>query len=355
MSREQPPELPDDIPPERVARLLPLFAESEPQPAPLEVNEYLIRHWCETFEDANPLYLDADYARSRSFRGLVAPPASLMTTFAMPFRWPWPPPEGLPRRHVHYDVKEALGLPVGIISRIDMEFHRPVEVGERLSISQRLVSVSPVKQTRLGEGRFWVVERRFWNSDGQLVATEQLTAFGYGHDAAESSDQPPEGGWSPAVEEAIQGGRTGYQPPPRRRLRWQDVYQGQELPSLFMPITFLRCVYAASATRDFSPQHSDPHYATVRSRTRNIFVNTPFQMGMVSRLLTDWAGPEATVRRIALAMRDNICAGDEVRLTGKVSRKYVQDGRHLVDVDVSIMTEHGIASLCEATLELPSD
>src|SRR5437899_472161 len=92
-------------------RLRELATESKPEAAPLEVNEYLIRHWCETLEDANPLYLDAAYARSQGFRSVIAPLGSIMTTFSMQFRWPWPPAEAggrAPALHIHYDVKAAL-------------------------------------------------------------------------------------------------------------------------------------------------------------------------------------------------------------------------------------------------------
>ena len=83
--------VPEDLSPEARDKLLALARESRPEPAAIEVDEYLIRHWCETLEDGNPLYLDAEYARSRGYRGVVAPPGSVMTTFAMPLRWPWPP------------------------------------------------------------------------------------------------------------------------------------------------------------------------------------------------------------------------------------------------------------------------
>jgi hypothetical protein len=62
----------------------------------------------------------------------------------------------------------------------------------------------------------------------------------------------------------------------------------------------------------FLPQHSNRDYAQQRSMTRDVFVNTPFNMGMVSRLMTDWAGPRSTVRRMKLAMRGNVCAGDNM-------------------------------------------
>ena len=63
MSREEALDyIPEDLSDENKQRLRELTVESEPEPASLEVNEYLIRHWCETLEDGNPLYMDGDYA-----------------------------------------------------------------------------------------------------------------------------------------------------------------------------------------------------------------------------------------------------------------------------------------------------
>ena len=335
--------------------LLALTVESEPEPAPLVVNEYVIRHWCEALEDGNLLYSDEAFARTRGLPGIVAPPGSIMTAFTTPFRWPWPPTSrGEPEPHIHYRVKDALGLPVGIITDIDIEYGERPQLGDRISISQRLVSVSPWKKTKLGEGHFWTMDRIYRNQHGQMLATERMTAFGYGREEAEIGDRKSEsGGWSAAVEEMIEGERTGYQPPPVREVFWEDVSVGEELPKLVMPFTTTRAAYLASATRDFSPQHSNREYAQQRSKTKDVFVNTPFNVGMISRFLTDWAGPASTVRRIRFAMRGNVCAGDDMILEGRVTVKVVEDGEHRVVVEVTISTQDGAVTPCTAVIALP--
>src|SRR3972149_1404673 len=68
--------------------------ESEPQPAPLAVNEAMARHWCEMVEDANPIYFDEAYARTTWLQGTFAPPAMLFTWGRPPV---WPPGDRLSR------------------------------------------------------------------------------------------------------------------------------------------------------------------------------------------------------------------------------------------------------------------
>jgi acyl dehydratase len=332
-------------------QILALAEESPPEPAPIEVDEYLIRHWCEVLEDGNRLYIDAAYARSLDRPGVSAPPASLLTTFLLPLRWPWPPEAGEPRRFIHYDLKELLDLPVGIVTDVDVAYYAPVFVGDRLNTTQRLVSISAWKRTSVGEGHFWTIDRTYRNQDALLVARERMTLFSYGRG---TGPQEPGvgGGWSAAVEQMI-GSDGVYQPPESRSLYWDDVGEGDALPEIRMPITFTRAVYMASATRDFSPQHSNRAYAQQRSMARDVFVNTPFNMGMVSRLMTDWAGPRSTVRRMKLAMRGHVCAGDDMVVTGTVTSKYVAEGEHRVDLDIVISTADGPATPCSATLALP--
>ena len=42
-----------------------------------------------------------------------------------------------------------------------------------------LRSVSAEKTTKLGTGRFWVIDVVYANQDGELVAKESYTGFGY--------------------------------------------------------------------------------------------------------------------------------------------------------------------------------
>ncbi len=162
------------------------------------------------------------------------------------------------------------------------------------------------------------------------------------------------GGWSTAVEEAIKGELTGYKPKEFKQVYFEEVSEGFQLPQVKLPITVTRCVYLASATRDFSPQHSNRDYAQGKSKTKDMFVNTQFNMGMVSRLITDWAGPDAFIRRLKIAMRGNVCAGDDMILDGKVTKKYQKDGANCIDLEIIIATQAGPTTPCEATVLLPS-
>jgi len=378
--------IPDHVSEENRRKILELARESPREVSQVECCEYLIRHWCETVEDGNPLYLDEDYARSRGFRGLVAQPGMLICTLTLPFRWPWP--EGhRSQRLIHFRLKELLELPVGILASYEKWFHAPVQVGDRLSSTVRLLEISPFKRTRVGEGYFTTIETNYYNQDDLVVAQSYTSLFSYGgrHGAdgkppaggapAPSSDpakrvqpssieeqapaDPPSGdairgGWHNATEECLESWRTGWRPKPPAELYWEDVSVGDELPRLVMPITVTRCSFMASASRDFAPQHHNSWYAQNRSKTRDMFLGTHFNLGMMSRFMTDWGGPLSTVRRIQLAMRRSICAGEDMIMTGRVTTKYEEDGERRVDLAIAIDTERGAAYQAGGTLALPT-
>jgi acyl dehydratase len=334
--------------------------------APVVVNEHSILHWCETVEDGNPLYLDPEYARTAGAPDRLAPPAMAPVWF-VPYRWPWPNPElpDTPKRSCNQRVKEILGLPTGIATQIEARYERDVSVGQRLQMRTRLGSISAPKRTRLGEGRFWVIEDAYETDAGDAVARQRMTVFGYaGAGSARAAPtttpaptlRPPvghaAGGWHVALEEMLRGDETGYRPPPYRDRRTEVVAGGETLPALRMPITVSRCVYLASATRDYSPQHHHRDYAQQRSGVRDMFINTTFALGVLARYLTDWGGPASRVRRLTLTMRGNVCAGDDLILTGKVTGLRREAGEALVDLELMIATQDGQAMPCGGTLAL---
>jgi uncharacterized protein len=80
---------------------------------------------------------------------------------------------------VHFDLKEGLGLPEAVMSDNTIVFYEPVRPGDRLVTSQILRSVSGEKTTKLGTGRFWVIDVEYHNQRGDRVAVESYTGFGY--------------------------------------------------------------------------------------------------------------------------------------------------------------------------------
>jgi MaoC like domain len=111
--------------------------------------------------------------------------------------------------------------------------------------------------------------------------------------------------------------------------RFADVRPGEELPELAVEITTTLVVAGAIASRDYQDVHHDDALARRRG-TPGIFMNILTTNGLVGRFVTDWAGPDATVKRIAIRLGVPNFAGDTMRLTGRVASA----GEGVVDVQV---------------------
>lgn len=339
-----------DLPDPVRQRLLGLTRETPRRLAGIGVSEDAIRHWCEAFEDGNPLYLEAGAAQLHGHVGPVAPLGAVLSTFVLPYRWPWPPAPGeVPERNLHHDVKEILGYRSASIGKVTVEQLAELQVGDQIEVSQRLGSVSGIKRTTLGEGRFWVIERRYYRSGGGLAVCEAMTSFGY--DLQPSSGENTRRSANDAIEVALGGAAPSAGPKREPGLVWDSIEVGQELPPLRLPITPLRSAYVASATRDFAPVHVDAEYARSIARAADAFMSREFHIGMISRCLTDWAGSRVRVRRIELTLRQNLCVGDEMTVTGKVVAKRQSEGRAELDLEVEIHSTRGISSTAAVTIE----
>jgi acyl dehydratase len=111
-------------------------------------------------------------------------------------------------------------------------------------------------------------------------------------------------------------------------------------------------VAGAIATRDFMPVHHDRDYAASQG-SPNIFVNIMTDNGLCSRFLTDWAGPEAMVRKIAIRLGVPAYAGTTLEYTGTVTGKSTRDGEGIVEVEFRARTADGEHVSGTAVLGLP--
>lgn len=128
-------------------------------------------------ENGNPLYWDEAVAEELA-GGPIAPP-SMLSVWFRPHNWAPGVSEPQVPLKVHFDLKETLGLPEAVMSDNVITFGEPVRPGDRITTRQILRSVSDEKTTKLGTGRFWVIDVEYHTQDGTWVGTESYTGFGY--------------------------------------------------------------------------------------------------------------------------------------------------------------------------------
>jgi len=103
-------------------------------------------------------------------------------------------------------------------------------------------------------------------------------------------------------------------------LKWSDIEVGDQVTPLEIAITTTMIVAGAIASRDFMPVHHDPVYAK-KQGSPNLFMNILTTNGYCVRFLTDWAGPEAMVKKLSIRLGVPCFPDDPLRFTGSVTAK----------------------------------
>ena len=152
---------------------------SEPLQIPEEISASDVRHFVSVIGETNPIYRDEAYARRMGYKRCVVPPMFVVILF----------------RRIQVPVGKRPGLDWG-----DLELPpafkntrnagqvytwlRPVYVGDRLTVTTRLVDLL-ARRTRDGRPMILIVsEFEIRNQDGELILKQlnhdaklQLTAF----------------------------------------------------------------------------------------------------------------------------------------------------------------------------------
>lgn len=135
---------------------------------------------------------------------------------------------------------------------------------------------------------------------------------------------------------------------------WEDVNEGEELSPIVYNLNYTSFVAGVSGGQDWNLIHHDTQETQKRGYPE-IFVHTNQQQGMFSHLLMDFIGDEGWLKRFQVQFRRMNHLGTTATAKGKVTKKYTQDGEHLVDLDVWIEnSKEGISSPGSATVRLPA-
>jgi len=146
--------------------------------APDPVNQPMIRHWSAAFEDHNPVYTDSALAARSRFGGIVAPPLMLQTWIMAT-----PTITGIAERGgspVEPESKGPLAVfdKVGFVgtlaSNSEFEIERYLHLGEVISATTVIESISDEKTTRLGPGYFVTWVTTYVDESGEVVGRQRF-------------------------------------------------------------------------------------------------------------------------------------------------------------------------------------
>jgi acyl dehydratase len=132
--------------------------------------------------------------------------------------------------------------------------------------------------------------------------------------------------------------------------RVSEVKVGEELPPLDVPLTAAIIVGGAIASRDYTPVHHD-RAAAQASGMSDVFMNILTTNGYVGRYVTDWAGPDAAIRKVAIKLGAPNLPGDTMKMRGKVAKIDAASGQ--VEIEVAAKNAWGDHATGTVVVALP--
>lgn len=129
-----------------------------------EIEKESIRRWAEAIGNLNPLYHDEEYAKSKGYRSILAPPGFI--------------------GNYDFPIKASRRRSLGHISTRNLnggneyEFFKSVQAGDVLTATSKLIQLYE-REGKLGKMIFMVYEDTYKNQESEIVAKARWTGIAY--------------------------------------------------------------------------------------------------------------------------------------------------------------------------------
>jgi acyl dehydratase len=334
-----------------------------------------IRHYAHGIGDDNPLWCDPDYAAKTKFGGIIALPSFLFSTSRIVSGYVG----GLPGVHAMW-------------SGADWTWHKPVRRNDEIRTEAYLKDLIEHQTRFAGRAVQQIYHVDFYNQQGDKVSEADSWCFRTERDHAREQGtkykdvkarKPRQYSGKEIAEayklyrnEEVRGAKPRY---------WQDVKEGEELPVMFkgpMTVTgfiayaqgwgglYIRANKLAWKLIDAHPGvgitnrfgipdvpervHWEEDFA-LEVGAPGAYDYGPERNSWLTHHLTNWMGDDGFLRKASCKIRRHNPEGDMLFIKGKVKRKYVEDGKHLVEIEQQAHNQdEELSVLGSGIVELPS-
>lgn len=138
------------------------------------------------------------------------------------------------------------------------------------------------------------------------------------------------------------------------RLCFEEVHPGMTIPSIIQEVTLIQLLRYAGATWNFYLLHLEKDFAQKKG-FKDVNIHAPFFGAFLATMMNRWTGDPGCLRRLSYTIKEMGFPGDILKGMGKVTRKYVDSGRNLVECEVWVENQEGaMLVLGSATVSLPT-
>ncbi|MFC7050937.1 FAS1-like dehydratase domain-containing protein [Emcibacter nanhaiensis] len=348
--------------------------ENTIEPWNYEASRDAIRHYAHGIGDDNPLWNDPEYAQNTKYGDVIALPSFLFTTSRIISGYCG----GLSGVHAMW-------------AGADWNWHKPVMRNDVIRTEAHLKDLIEHQTKFAGRAFQQIYHVDFYNQNDELVADADSWVFRTDRDEARergtkytevrgkvepfTDEQLAEWGELYANEE-IRGVNTRY---------WEDVTEGEALPRMMkgpMTVTGFICyaqgwggLYIRANKLAWKMQQAHPGLA-IKNRFNvpdcpervhwdeafalevgapGAYDYGPERTSWLTHHITNWMSDEGFLRKTSCQIRRHNPDGDVIFIDGTVKRKYVEDGKHLVEIEQKAVTHRDELSASGTSIvELPS-
>ena len=312
-----------------------------------------VRHYAHGIGDDNPLWCDPGYAAGTQYGDIIALPSFLFTTSRIISGYVG----GLPGIHAMW-------------SGADWNWHKAVNRNDAISTEAHLKELVEHETRFAGRAIQQTYHVDFYNQQGDLVADADSWCFRTERDHAREQGtkykdlkarEEPRYTTEELAEafelyanEEVRGATLRY---------WEDVVEGEALPTMLKgPMTVTGFIayaqgwgglYIRANKLAWKQVHAHPglgienrfgipdcpervHWEEDFARevgAPGAYDYGPERCSWLTHHLTNWMGDDGFLRNATCKIRRHNPAGDMLFINGKVTRKFVEEGRHLIELE----------------------
>ncbi len=334
-----------------------------------------IRHYAHGIGDDNPLWCDPEYAAKTKYGGIIALPSFLFSTSRIVSGYVG----GLPGVHAMW-------------SGSNWAWHKPVMRNDEIRTEAYLKELIEHDTKFAGRAVQQIYHVDFYNQSGDKVADCDSWCFRTERDHAREqgskykevrareprkyTDDELAAAYQLYREEEVRGATPRY---------WEDVKEGEALPVMFkgpMTVTgfiayaqgwgglYIRANKMAWRLIDAHPGvgiknrfgipdvpervHWEEDFA-LEVGAPGAYDYGPERTSWLTHHMTNWMGDAGFLRKAGCKIRRHNPEGDMLFIKGSVKRKFIEDGKHLVEIEQEARNQDDeLSVLGTGIVELPS-
>ena len=135
---------------------------------------------------------------------------------------------------------------------------------------------------------------------------------------------------------------------------YEDIEVGAEVPALVKYPTSMQLVKYAGASGDFYQIHYDKDIALANGLP-GVIVHGWLALSFLGQMITDWIGESGTLLKLNGSYRGMNLVHEDVICNGKVTKKYIEEDKHLARVEIWAENPQGDKTVTgNAVIALPS-